>query len=71
MRFSLLPFRLEERTKTDNYLIKTIHDVISLSDTHKSIIGVIDIKGALSEFSLDTTDIYLYIEEYEIRIRKV
>lgn len=64
-------FRLEERTKTDNYLTKTIHDVIYLSEAHKNMIEVIDIKGALSEFSLGTTDIYLYDEEYEIRIRKV
>lgn len=70
MTLTLQPSRLEERTKTDNYLIKVIPGAIYISDIY-DVIGVINTQGIISEFTLDSTDLYLNYGKIEIRIRKV
>lgn len=70
MTLTLHPSRLEERTKTDNHLIKVIPGAIYISDIY-DVIGVINTQGIISEFTLDSTDLYLNYGKIEIRIRKV
>lgn len=70
MTLTLHPSRLEERTKRDNHLIKVIPGAIYISDIY-DVIGVINTQGIISEFTLDSTDLYLNYGKIEIRIRKV
>ena len=70
MTITLMPSRVEERTKTDNCLIKVIPDVVYLSDIYNDLIGVLSTTGEITEFNLDATDLYLYHENFEIRVRR-
>lgn len=70
MRLTLQPSRLEERTKTDNHLIKVIPGAIYVTDIY-DMIGLINTEGEFSKFTLDNTDLYLNYGKIEIRIRKV